>query len=441
LIQIGNPATWVFAAALGLLVLSHPARAQQLSVTPSKPSGVYARGEKIAWDVKVIGEGADKVTSARYQIRKGGGVSIAEGTLDLSAAAGGTGRIETTQTEPLAYLAEVKATGADGKEIRALGGAAVDPQTVRPSIPRPADFDAFWEKNLRELAAVPLNPLVESGDGGREGVEYAKVTLDNVGGAKVRAQLARPRAGAKLPALVIVQWAGVYGLNKNWVTDRAAEGWLVLNVMPHDLPIDETPEFYKKAGETTLREYGSIGNHSRETSYMRKMLLGDVQATKYLMSRPDWDGKTLVVSGTSMGGYQSIALAALQPKVTAALANVPAGCDQAAKVAGRAIPWPYWVDRNVKGNEAAIVEASRYYDDVNFAACIRVPVLVSLGLIDTTCPPTGILAMANALKGPKEVVILPLSDHQGRNNTQRPYYERVGVWMRDLKDGKPAPAK
>ena len=43
--------------------------------------------------------------------------------------------------------------------------------------------------------------------------------------------MARPAKGEKFPAMFIPQWAGVYPLEKAWVTDRAKEGWLVLNIL------------------------------------------------------------------------------------------------------------------------------------------------------------------------------------------------------------------
>ena len=57
------------------------------------------------------------------------------------------------------------------------------------------------------------------------------------------------------------------------------------------------------------------------------MYLADIRAVDYLASRPDWDGKTLVVMGTSMGGQQSLCTAALNPEVTALIVHVPAGAD------------------------------------------------------------------------------------------------------------------
>jgi len=39
------------------------------------------------------------------------------------------------------------------------------------------------------------------------------------------------------------------------------------------------------------------------------MYLRDSRAIDYIASRPDWDGKTIVVMGTSMGGHQSLVAA------------------------------------------------------------------------------------------------------------------------------------
>src|SRR4028119_183766 len=151
------------------------------------------------------------------------------------------------------------------------------------------------------------------------------ISFNNIRGTKVRGQLARPKKGAKFPALLIVQWAGVYPLNKDWATDRAREGWLTLNINAHDLPIDAPSEFYKQQAATALKDYPAIGNESRDTSYFLRMYLSCYRAADYLAKRGDWDGKTLVVMGTSQGGLQAIRTAGLAPKLTARLGAGPGG--------------------------------------------------------------------------------------------------------------------
>ena len=112
-------------------------------------------------------------------------------------------------------------------------------------------------------------------------------------------------------ALVIFQWASPpYPLQKSWVTQYASAGWLALNIEPHDVLPDQ-PKSYYDALPKRIKEYQSIGNDDRDNSYFLQMYLADYRAVDYIAGRPDWDGKTLVVMGTSMGGQQSLCVAGL----------------------------------------------------------------------------------------------------------------------------------
>jgi pimeloyl-ACP methyl ester carboxylesterase len=111
----------------------------------------------------------------------------------------------------------------------------------------------------------------------------------------------------------------------------------------------------------------------------------DAVAIDWLAERPDFDGKHLVVYGSSQGGWFAFIMAALNPHVTAIAANVPAGCD-------RIFFADYVGPKGVSlSSEQArqYAQTYAYYDSVNFARRIRpsVPALVSAGFRDTTCPP------------------------------------------------------
>jgi cephalosporin-C deacetylase len=430
---------------LGVLGLNLAAADPTLTVTPEKSSALYQLGEKIVWDVKVSGDPDGTLKTASYVLKKGGGTVIGQGDLTFqpggaTAGDGGTAKIETSLAEPGTILAEVTTpAGAGKKGLRVLGGAAVAYDRIPRSAPCPADFDAFWKSKLAELAAVPAHPVLEKGDSGRPGVDYWKITLDNVNGTHVQGQLARPSGDKKAPAMLIVQWAGVYPLQKKWAVDRAAEGWLVLNIMAHDLPIDQPADFYLKQSQNELKGYRSVGDTDRDKSYFLRMFLGDVQSAEYLAGRPDWDGKTLVVTGTSQGGLQSFATAALDPKVTAMLVLVPAGCDDSAALVGRKPGFPFYLTDVTSPGNKQILQTSAYFDAVNFAARVKCPALVALGLLDETAPPSGVFAAFNQLQGPKEACVLPNSDHQGYANSQAPYGVRSAAWRKALLAGNPPP--
>lgn len=392
----------------------------------------YKSGETVRW--KLISSGP---TASKYRILSGGLTEVAKGDVTYTD---GAAELTYTFEKPGTVLLEVRTKDADGKDQKALGGAVADPEKITTNGPAPADFDEFWKNQIASLNKIPLNPKIESIDIGKPEISYSKITMDNINGSKIRGQIAKPSKGEKFPALLIVQWAGVYPLERGWITGRANDGWLTLNINAHDLPIDEPASFYKEQSDGPLKNYPAIGNEKRESSYFLRMYLSCYRAAEYLTTRDDWDGKTLVVMGTSQGGLQTFVTAAIHPKITGALALVPAGCDLAGPEVGRAPGWPQWYWA-VQGKDAkAVREAGRYYDVANFASRIKCPILVGLGLVDETCPPAGVLAAFNQIKAPKETVIMAKATHQ-RN--QEEYQRRCNsVWLPALRDGHiPPPPK
>jgi cephalosporin-C deacetylase-like acetyl esterase len=288
----------------------------------------------------------------------------------------------------------------------------VAPSQLGPSVPRPADFDAFWDGKLKALAEVPIDPVLTPMDSPNPAVELFTVALRSLG-STARGYLARPKTPGPYPGLVILQWAGVYTLTPKAAVDRAAEGWLVLNLSSHDMPLDHD------ADPSVPRRYGDAGHRDRETSYFLKMYLRDVRGVDYVASRDDWDGKTLALMGTSMGGQQSLVTAGLSPKVTAVLVNEPSGADSNGDLHGRKAGYPNW-DAEVP----QVMATARYFDTVNFASRIKAPALVTLGFIDTIVPPVGVWIAFNQIPGPKELIPMIESDHNNRTP------EKQGDWER-----------
>ncbi|HEX8324049.1 MAG TPA: acetylxylan esterase [Tepidisphaeraceae bacterium] len=418
---------------LAVAFCAAPAFAQKITVATDRPDGVYAVGSAVRWMVRTEGE----LTDVRYSVAPGQGVATASGPL-----AGET--VEYTFETPGTVLLKVTGRRADGREVVGTGGAVAGVEKIGPSAPRPDDFDAFWAEKITELRAVPMDATLTPADAGRQNVEYHTLTLGNIRGTLVRGQIARPTQGEKFPAVLQVQYAGIYPLQKSAVTDRARDGWLALNISAHDLPIDQPEAFYKAQSAGPLKNYWAIGNDSRETSYYLRMYLSCVRAVDYLKSRPDWDGRTLVVYGGSQGGQQALVTAALADGVTAAIANVPAGCDMLGPTAGRRGGWPQWyewtkgINWNAPADAAKVHEASRYFDVVNFASRVRCPALVGAGLVDDTCPVAGIIAAFNQMPSEKKkLVLMPGAPHQNVNNTHAPFENRQWrVWLPALLKGE-----
>src|SRR5258708_16873981 len=213
------------------------AQAQQLSFTPFHKSGIYELGEKAGWTVTFAQDAGVPVSKYTYVIKKNNLDVIQEGTVDLSA--GGV-NIETMVDEAAMIYVEVMPGGNRTPSTTIHLGAAIAPGKLQPSVPRPADFDSFWEAKLKSLGEIPINPVLTPVPTSRAGVELHTVKLDSLG-SHVQGYLAKPSREGKFPALVIFQYAGVYALRPETVTDRAAEGWLAFDVDSHDTPPSAAP--------------------------------------------------------------------------------------------------------------------------------------------------------------------------------------------------------
>jgi len=421
---------------------------QQLTFVPYHANGIYKIGETVGWTVT---PGPDAPTySYTWTIRRDNAVVLKEGKLDLStgkdtieivgdqpemiyvaiepyaalAAAQGApasaGQAGSAAPSPAPDAASTSAAQAGSSTANAGGspqvphwiggntgrnnglyavGAAVAPTDIPLSTPRPADFDTFWDGKLALQAKVPIDAALTPVTTDVPGVEMSIFALDALG-SKAHGYVARPVAEGKYPALIMLQYAGVYALNAHADAEHAAEGWLVLNVDSHDkLPSDPS------GGIPT--NYNAIGNTDREKSYFLDMYLRDSRVLDYLATRPDWDGKTVVLTGGSMGGQQSIVLAGLRPdEVSDVLVCVPAGADTNGDLHGRKAGYPYWPSDNPDAMNAAL-----YFDTVNFASRIKAPVMAGFGFIDTVSPPAGVWTMLNQIPGPKEAIPVIDSEH------------------------------
>jgi cephalosporin-C deacetylase len=377
---------------------------QQLTFTPYRASGIYDIGETVGWTVT-----PGPVTPTyeyKWTIRRNNAGVLKEGVLDLASGkdkieiAGDQPEMIYVAVEPYAPAAESYTGGNTGRNNGLYAvGAAVAPMNIGLSTPRPADFDAFWDGKLAVQAKAPIDPVLTPIETDVQGVSLSVFEL-NALGSKVHGYLAKPAKEGRFPALIQLQYAGVYALNARGAAQRAAEGWLFLNVDSHDKqPNDPSGDI--------PRTYQSVGNTDREKSYFLNMYLRDSRVLDYLLTRSDWDGKTIVLTGGSMGGQQSLVLAGLRPeKITAVLVCVPAGADSNGDLQGRKAGYPNWPPENPEA-----MKTSLYFDTVNFASRIKAPVMAGMGFIDTISPPAGVWTALNQITVPTEVLPMIESEH------------------------------
>lgn len=117
--------------------------------------------------------------------------------------------------------------------------------------------------------------------------------------------------------------------------------------------------------------------------------------------------------GGSQGGALAIVTGALDNRVKAVAALYPALCDLTGYLAGRAGGWPHLFDKtNLPfNNTKEKLNTVKYYDVVNFARLLTVPIYLTWGYNDEVCPPTTSYAVYNAINSKKNMMIYQDTGH------------------------------
>lgn len=384
----------------------------QLTVQTDRTVALYEVGEGVRFHVALQANGEPLPNAEiKWSTSKDGFPPERVGRLTLT---NGSGVVPSHLDEPGFLQCKVWFASPTGSNLTATAGAGVEPLKIKPSLPVPEDFDGFWSAQKGKLAAVPVNARLTPVKSPQAEIDCFDLQADCVG-APVSGYFAKP-VDAKpksLPIMLTVHGAGVRSSGLETAANWAKQGYLALDINAHGIPNGKSAEFYRDLERGELMGYRQRGRESRETVYFLGMFLRLMRAIDFLTAQPEWDGRVLVVHGSSQGGAQAIVAAALDSRVTFFSSGVAAMCDHSGAMANRISGWPKLVPLGEDGRpDAKILETARYYDMVNFASRITVPGIMTVGFVDTTCPPTSVYAAYNALPGRKEIFNDPLSAHR-----------------------------
>lgn len=431
--------SFVCFLSLGLghsyLLAQAPKPVTLLAVTTDHTDALYKQGETVTFNVQLTAESTlPKDAELTWEISKDGVPPMQTGKVKLiDGKATLTGKLE----EPGHLLCRVSAL-VEGKPVTALGGAAIDPTLIKPSMPVPDDFDTFWDGQKKKLASVPMNPrLTPVTTTAVKDVDCFDVQVDCVGTTPVSGYYAKP-TGAKpksLPAVLLVHGAGVRSSILNSAAFWSNNGVLAMDINAHGIPNGQPDAYYTDLQQGALKGYQVSGRESRETCYFLGMFLRVIRAIDFLAAQPEWDGKTVVVYGASQGGFQAFAAAALDSRVSFFAAGVPAGCDHTGSAANRVSGWPKLVPNGPDGKpDEKALQASRYFDNVNFAVRTKAKgAFVTVGFLDVTCPATSVYAAYNSLSIPKNIFNDIHSGHANTPAASKAMNEAVFAYLKSVK--------
>ena len=400
----------VLLCVLGSLSISAQIRGTNIvvSVTPDHQDWNYKVGEKASFVVNVRKSGT---LLNQVKVDYEAGPVMYPNTKKTLTLKDGTMKWSGEMKTPGFYRLKVVAH-VDGKDYEGLCTAAFSPEKIEPYAQEPKDFDDFWKKALDEARQIDLNPTkVLLPERCTKDVNVYEISYhNNRRGSKMYGILSIPVKPGKYPALLRVPGAGVRPYSGDTYT--APGKCIVLEIGIHGVPVTMEQKVYDDLANAALNGYWDTNLENPDRNAYKRVVTGAVKGVDMIASLDEWDGKTVGVTGSSQGGFLSLAVAALDKRVTFLAAVHDAMCDYEAELHGVAGGWPhYFYHAKMNAITKARLEGARYYDGVNFARRITVPGWYSFGYNDEVVPPTSAYGLYNTIKAPKILSLYQMTGH------------------------------
>ena len=292
-------------------------------------------------------------------------------------------------------------------------------KTYEGTNPRPADFDAYWDRATAEMHAVDPDVELRPAAFSVPFAECFDMYFTGVGGARVYAKLLRPRGPAS-PHPAVLQFHGYSGSGGDW-TDKL--GYAAMGFTVAALDCRGQGGRSEDAGGVkgnTLHGHIIRGlDDGPDKLLFRQIFLDTAELARIVMAMADVDPARVGAMGSSQGGGLTLACAALEPGIARAAPVYPFLSD-------------YKRVWKIDQDTGAYVELKDYfrrfdprhereddvwtrlgYVDVQYLAPrIKAQVMLAVGLRDTICPPSTQFAAYNRITSPKSLVLYPDFGHE-----------------------------
>lgn len=285
----------------------------------------------------------------------------------------------------------------------------INADNIRSAYAKPADFDQFWVRTKKELAAIPPNfKMTEQKDMEKEGEQVYLVEMQSLGNVTVKAWLTLPKDRKPKEKFPVYIQLPDYGSEMQPAHGMTSFAVLSLNVRGNS----------RDTVHAGRRDYITYNLEDKDKYIYRGAIMDGVRLLDFVYAHQEmFDTGSVFVTGAGQGGYLTLCLAGIDQRVSICEAENPGYTDLKAPYYKN--KWPvtafksYAVAKNAKFE--TLMDNFEYFNLKNFAGNIKCNVIIGIGLLDELTPPANALAMYNTIKTTKKLFIYPNLGHEVAN--------------------------
>ena len=286
--------------------------------------------------------------------------------------------------------------------------------------PRPADFDAYWERALAEMRRTDPQIRITPAEFKYPGVECFDLRFTGVRNAVIYAKLMKPaKLTAPVPAMIFFH--GYAGNSKDWMNtvSYAAAGFVTVCMDCRGQGGKSEDTGGHKFNTLHGQIIRGLDNESPDDLLFRQIMLDTAQLAGIVMDMPEVDRKRVGVTGHSQGGGLTIACASLVPEIKRIAPVYPFlsdylrvwEMDLALNAYAELKDYFRRFDPRHERHDEVFTRLG--YIDIHFLSSrIKAETLMFTGMMDTVCPPSTQFAAYNNITAEKKYILYPDFGHE-----------------------------
>ena len=282
------------------------------------------------------------------------------------------------------------------------------------------DFDSFWRECIEHSNKIPLNADMKCIASDSDNYIAYDVYFDGCDGSRIHGMLARPsQIDRQIPVML-----HFHGFGGNAGLPEEFKDFLDLNICVLSIDIrgqSGISENIYKYSSGTQGELMTLGALSKDEYYYKWVMLDCIRALDFACTLDYTDKNMIIAEGGSQGGAITLLLTALDSRVRYCLCDVPSNCDIYSRIEGRFGSFAQVSEYILQnpGTKEAVYTTMSYFDVINAAGKISVPVFASVGLLDDICPAEFFFSAYNKISSEKQVFIYEEAGHDGGGEIHR----------------------
>jgi cephalosporin-C deacetylase len=278
----------------------------------------------------------------------------------------------------------------------------------------------FWEQTRAALAEVKMDATVEpieqsdvfTMEGRIKTRTIYRVIMSSFEGRRIRAWYTVPSGHPPARGWPAIMEVPGYGGILTLPLHLVQYGYATLSLYPRSQG-ESLQEWQIEHGTRLIYHVTD-----RERYYYRGAYMDCVRGMDFLHSRAEIDTSRIGVWGSSQGGGLTLATAALDHRVSAAVAGVPWLCNF--PVAAQITTSPYvelhdYLQQHPEDRDRALATLA-YFDQMTLAETIACPTLIASAITDDVHPLRTVMPVFEKIPALKSIVVYPDLDHEYRTD-------------------------